>query len=100
MLTAFLVLVVEYQIALSCPVHNSEAVFTPGQSLGRQSISSGHPGYRPGAILLDAVLDPGLYSGRQLRLSHPFKFMFQFLELYATSAASRGIDLIDGDSTY
>ena len=36
LLTAILVLVVEYQIVLSRPVHISEAVFSPGQCLGHR----------------------------------------------------------------
>ena len=56
MLTAFLVLVVEYQIALSRPVHNSEAVFSPSQCLGRRQIFAGHFGCKPVAILVNAVV--------------------------------------------
>ena len=53
---------VEYQLALSGPVHNSEAVFSPSQCLGRRQIFAGHFGYKPVSILVNAVVRPSLGS--------------------------------------
>jgi hypothetical protein len=47
---------IEYQIALSRPVHNSEAVFSASQCLGRRQIVAGHFGCTPLAILVNAVV--------------------------------------------
>jgi len=41
---------------LSRPVHNSEAVFSPSQCLGRRQIFAGHFGCKPVAILVNAVV--------------------------------------------
>ena len=56
LLTAFLDLVVEYQIALSGPVHNSEAVFSPIRCLGCRQIFAGHSCCKPVAILVNAAV--------------------------------------------
>jgi hypothetical protein len=56
LLTATLVLVVEYQIVLSRPVHISEAVFSPGLCLGRRQMFAGHFGCKPVAILVNAIV--------------------------------------------